>query len=304
LIRRDRQPHPGTGGGLTRQYAKLCDRRDFDDPEIRATIRDIVPGRDPETDLHRKHWEYAMLALFLRDVGALREDAAILSVGAGREEPLYWLANRVGHVVATDIYGEGAFYAGEAESSMLDDPSSFAPYPYRRDRLEARWMDARELAFPDASFDAVFSLSSIEHFGGPSDVAQAAAEIGRVLRPGGHAFIATECFVARNALDSTLSLTVLRALMFARRCLTSTGRRRLTEVFRPRELQTWIVRPSGLRLVQPLALSVSPETFYNVTRVGGSKLHPATGSQYPHIVLRSYRVHWTSVVLALQKSIS
>ena len=50
---------------------------------------------------------------------------------------------------------------------MLTDPGTFAPYPYERERLDVRWMDARDLRFPDGSFDAVFSLSSIEHFGGP-----------------------------------------------------------------------------------------------------------------------------------------
>ena len=50
---------------------------------------------------------------------------------------------------------------------MLTDPASHAPFPYREDRLEVVYADARELPFPDESFDVVFSLSSIEHFGGP-----------------------------------------------------------------------------------------------------------------------------------------
>ena len=62
-------------------------------------------------------------------------------------------------------------------------------------------MDGRRLTFPDASFDAVFTVSSIEHFGAPGDVARAAAEIGRVLRPGGHALIITECLVHYHPLD-------------------------------------------------------------------------------------------------------
>lgn len=53
--------------------------------------------------------------------------------------------------------------------------------------------DARALAAPDASFDAVVSLSSVEHFGlgrygDPLDLdgdARAMAEMRRVLRPGG-----------------------------------------------------------------------------------------------------------------------
>ena len=41
------------------------------------------------------------------------------------------------------------------------------------------------LEFEDGSFDAVFSLSSIEHFGSWADIRRSAEEIGRVLRPGG-----------------------------------------------------------------------------------------------------------------------
>jgi SAM-dependent methyltransferase len=284
---------------------KLCDRRDFDDPEVRAMIREIVPGLDPEEELERKYWEYAQLALFMQAVGALREDAKVLAVGAGHEAPLFWLANRVGHVLATDIYGEGGFASGEAERSMLDDPSSFAPYDYRRDRLEVRWMDARSLTLPSDSFDFVFSLSSIEHFGGPRDIARAAAEIGRVVRPGGHAFVVTECFVQNNPLDWPLVQTAIRGVTLGRRCGTATPRRRVVEVFTPRELETRIVRPSGLRLVQQLDTSLSEETFANVTRLHpDGRLEPASGSRHPHILLRGHGAPWTSVSLALEKASS
>lgn len=290
---------------LSRQYVKLCDRRDFDDPELRAAIREIVPGRAPDAELERKYWEYAMLALFMRDVGALSEDAEVLAVGAGHEEPLFWLANRVRRVVATDIYGEGGFAAGEAEGSMLQDPGSFAPYPYREDRLEVRWMDARQLDFPDASFDFVFSLSSIEHFGGPRDIARAAAEIGRVLRPGGHACIVTECFVKAHPLDSPLVQSAIRVLTLGRRCGTATPQQRVIEVFSPRELERRIVQPSGLRLMQPLAGDLSPETFENVARLHpDGRLETASGRRQPHILLQGPGAQWTSVCLTLAKPAS
>ena len=56
--------------------------------------------------------------------------------------------------------------------------------------------DARHLhGFADGSLDAVFTLSSIEHFGSPADISRAAAEMARVLRPGGYAFVVTELTV-------------------------------------------------------------------------------------------------------------
>jgi SAM-dependent methyltransferase len=294
-------PAPSAQRNLSRHYVKLCDRRDFDDPEIRAAIGDVVPGLEPGTELERKYWEYAMLALFLRDVGALREDAELLATGAGHETPLFWLANRVGRVVATDIYGEGGFAGREAESTMLGDPAAFAPYPYREDRLEVRWMDARSLDFPDESFDAVFSLSSIEHFGRPGDIARAAAEMGRVLRPGGHAFVVTECLLRFHPIDSGLVNTIIRGLTLGRHCPTATPRDRQIDAFRPRELSSRIVRPSGLRLMQPLRTEVSPETHENVCRFIGEDLRPESGRWHPHILLRGYGAPWTSVCLALEK---
>jgi len=49
-------------------------------------------------------------------------------------------------------------------------------------------MDARDLAFSDASFDFVFSFHAIEHIPQPE---RAMAEMGRVLRPGGTYVIGT-----------------------------------------------------------------------------------------------------------------
>ena len=287
---------------LSRQYVKLCDRRDFDDPEVRSMIRDIVPRCEPHAEVNRKYWEYAMLALFLRDVGALGKDSELLSVAAGHEEPLFWLTEHVGRMVATDIYGSGVFSDRVAPGSMLDDPTAFAPYPYREDRLEVRWMDARELAFPSESFDAVFSLSSIEHFGTRKDIARAAAEIGRVLRPGGHAFIVTECFVRRDLLDSPLIQTGIRLLTGGRRCATATPRNRIVDVFTPRELRTRIVRPSGLHQMQAFDGHLSEETFQNIARWhGDGRLEPATGALHPHILLQAHGAPLTSVCLALEK---
>jgi SAM-dependent methyltransferase len=296
---------------FTRQYVKLCDRRDFDDPAVRNRIHDIVPGVEPPADLRRKLWEYAYLTLFLEEAGKLTDDADILSVGAGHEEVLYWLANRAGRVVATDIYGDGTFSGGEADASMLTDPAAFAPYPYREDRLEAAWMDARDLRFPDASFDAVFTLSSIEHFGNQRDVARAAREIGRVLRPGGVAFIVTECFVGRHPMNSKLLQTAIRAATLNRKLPKASPLRRGVDVFTPEEIRRWIVRSSGLELVQPLDRDLSPETFENVIRWrGDGRFESTTGADYPHIVLRPEGslgplnmggAPFTSVALALAK---
>jgi SAM-dependent methyltransferase len=288
---------------LQRQYVKLCDVRDFDDPIVRTRIDDIVPGLEPAARRHRKNWEYAMATLFFEDWGLLCDDAEILSVGAGHETVLFWLANRVGKVVATDIYGEGAFGEREADRTMLTDPASFARYPYREQHLEVLHMDATELEFPDGSFDAVFSLSSIEHFGSWADIRRSAREIGRVLRPKGAAFIATECFLGRSVVTRLVQEAGSRA----------TGGRVFgsERVFTPKTLLTKIVEPSGLKLVQPLDKTLSPETGENVIElVSGGRITSTTGSEHPHVVVRAKRnlgrvgvrtQRWTSAALAMFK---
>lgn len=290
---------------LSRQYVKFCDLRDFDDPAIRDAIRAIVPGREPKAELERKLWEFAMLALFLEDTDMLREDAKVLAVGAGREPVLFWLANRVGRVVATDIYGQGEFGTDhrEADISMLQDPGSHAPFPFRKERLEVLQMDARRLDFPDASFDVVYSLSSIEHFGSPAEIAQSAREMGRVLRPGGYAVVVTECFVRGNPLNGPLVHFGMRLASAGRLARTATPRRRALEVFTARELRKRIVKPSGLRLLQPLDRRISDETWTNLTHhTGHGKLRPASGERWPHILLKGrIGAPYTSTCLVMEK---
>jgi SAM-dependent methyltransferase len=186
---------------------------------------------------------------------------------------------------------------------MLEDPAAHAPFPYREDRLEVRWMDARRLEFPDESFDIVFSLSSFEHFGGRTDVAAAARELGRVLRPGGHAFVVTECFVHRHPLNAAPADLAVRLLTLGRKRRRARLRSRavVVEVFTPRELERLIVRPSGLELMQPLDLSLPRSSRINVTRTDAAGLRPESGDYWPHVLLKADRSLFTSVALPLRK---
>jgi SAM-dependent methyltransferase len=285
-------------GRMRRQYVKLCDIEDFDDPAFLAAVRSILPERDPLAHIERKVWEFAMLALLMEEVGQLDEQTEALSVGAGDERILFWLADRIGKVVATDIYGEGSFAGNEAEHSMLTNPASHAPYPYREDHLEVLWMDGSRLEFDADSFDIVFTLSSIEHFGSPQVIARSAREIGRVLRPGGYAVVVTECIVRLNPLDALER--VARGLGPGRRRPGVVRGGALSQVFTPRELHRLIVRPSGLRLVQPLELTLSPRAWERVTPADINEW-PSPETPYPMILMGVARSVFTSVCLVLEK---
>jgi SAM-dependent methyltransferase len=286
---------------LSRQYATTCDLPDFDDPLVASTMREIWPDADPAQP-HRKWWEFTMGALFLSDVGALDGSAAILDVGAGYDQILFWLAQRAQRVVATDIYGRGDFAANEAEASFLHDPSALAPYDYPRERLEVLDMDARTLDFPDATFDAVVSFGSIEHFGSPDQIARSAREIGRVLRPGGHAFIVTEVFIDLHPADRLIDGAISRFGVGPLRARAQRGLRPLGDIFTAPELARVIVAPSGLTLMQPLRVHVGEPARRNVHRINpDGSTTTTTGDPYPHIVVAAHWSRFTSVCLPLAK---
>jgi SAM-dependent methyltransferase len=52
--------------------------------------------------------------------------------------------------------------------------------------LQSALGDVRDLPFRDGSFDAIYSMGTIEHF---ADTERAVAEMVRVLKPGGHAIV-------------------------------------------------------------------------------------------------------------------
>lgn len=289
---------------LGRQYAKLCEVEDLHDPGLRTAYGDLIGSPGAPVLVERKQWEQAMLVSFVRELDVLNERTRVLAIGAGTEPVIYWLANHVGSVVAVDVYGEGKFSGVEANAGMLEDPSRFAPFPYRRDRLVVRRMDARSLAFDDNTFDFVYSLSSIEHFGGPSEIAASAREMGRVLSPGGHAFVATECFVKQHLFNTALVDLLVRIATAGRHRQQATPRRRsvLGEVFRVGELDSRIVSACGVRLMQPLKTGVSSSSWENLTRVlPNGQLVPATGHIHPHVLLQIDRSVYTSVALPLAK---
>jgi SAM-dependent methyltransferase len=108
------------------------------------------------------------------------------------------------------------------------------------ERLHLERQDARDLAYPDGLFDAVYSVSVIEHIPENGD-STALREIARVLRTGGRACL-TVPFAARG-----YSETWVRRDVFERR------RRSGERIFFQRRydheaLERRLVGPSGLRL--------------------------------------------------------
>jgi SAM-dependent methyltransferase len=250
------------------QLCELANPAKWDNPEWMDLLRSLGLS-DDRFSMHRKPYELTQFLYGCSRLGALTPDAEVVSIGAGHEIVLYWLANRVKRVVATDLY-EGYWTerrGREGDPSVLDRPDEFAPFPYRQDRLSFLKMDGRSLDLPDHSFDIAYSLSSIEHFGGMEGAAQTIREMGRVLKPGGILGLATEYALAGP---------------------------RGEDVFQPHEIHQLIAQP-GLELVEPV-----DELVYRRYRTVPVDV---VNDPYrtPHMVVRVFDTVFTSVMLFLRK---
>ena len=130
-------------------------------------------------------------------------------------------------------------------------------------------MDGRTLTFPDASFDVVYSLSSIEHFGGFEGAKRAVLEMARVLKPGGVLALATEYILAGPPYE---------------------------EAFAPADVRRLLDCP-GLQLVQPIDERVWDRHDYRPVDLRRN-LH-----QRPHMVVEVDGTRFTSVMAFLTKTI-
>ena len=251
------------------QLCELANPAKWDNPEWTSLLASLKSMPVDKIAMHRKGYEFAQLLFGLTRLGRIGAAARVLSVGAGHEAPLYWLANKVALVVATDMYDTSwrDAWAGEGDERVLARPSDFAPFPYREEALVFVKMDGRQLAFPPAAFDIVYSLSAIEHFGGIEGAIEAMDEMARVLKPGGLLVLATEY------------------------CLSGPPHH---EALQPGEVARLLDRP-GLRLVEPLDDRVHAR--YEMAAVNIRK----NPFQTPHMAVRDGDTVFTSVVAFLER---
>ena len=275
---------------LSRQYAELCDRRDFDDPELRAQRSGSV-----DTERLAGGWRRPSGSSGIRGCSPVPSRT---SARCGRTRRCWPSARPRGaavlareprrkRVVATDIYGDGEVRLSRGEGGH-------AQRAHRRSRRtptgkttsrSAGWMPVRS-TYRTATSMRCSHCPRSSTSAAPGDIARAAAEIGRVLRPGGHALIVTECLLGHHPMDWPLLNTVIKARLRGHRCPDATPHNRQIDAFTPGELLQRIVAPSGLRLMQPLDLvGVTRERSRTCAPLHpDGRLEPATGRRYPHLV--------------------
>lgn len=155
-----------------------------------------IVGRRKPGLIHRKDWEWALGITAMKRFNKLNDKCTAIGIGAGREEVLFYLANNLKHVYATDLY-DGKEWDNFAPSDFPENPRKYAPFPYNEDALTVLRMDGTKMKFPSETFDIAFSFSSIEHFGGENHegALNCLKEIERVLKKGGIAVITTEYII-------------------------------------------------------------------------------------------------------------
>jgi SAM-dependent methyltransferase len=260
---------------------KLCHLEDFQNTELRQALAEIHK-LNPLGHIHRKDWEWAMGIIAMQRLGKLNGRCSAVGVGSGTEVIPFYLANKINHVYATDLYDAGS-WSTAAPTGFLENPKKYAPFPYREDALTVLRMDGTKLEFPSETFDIAFSFSSIEHFGGKnhSGALKSLKEIERVLKPGGIAVIATE-YVINN--------------------------KKHYEFFNQRTIFSHLInKVESLQLVAPIDFTISAQTldtildFFTID-VNWNKFDDDFKRQHPLIVLRARNIVFTSIMLVFLKS--
>jgi SAM-dependent methyltransferase len=259
-------------GGIVPHDIQLCELANpakWDNPEWLALLRSMGLPED-KISMHRKGYEFTQLAFGLKRLGLLHDGVSVISVGAGHEAVLYWLANHVGRVIATDMY-QGVWQdvqSREGDVGVVHAPRDYAPFPYREDRLVFLQMNGLGLGIKSRVMDVAYSLSSIEHFGGVGGAAHAIDEMARVLKPGGVLALATEYVIAGPPHEETFS---------------------------PAEFDALVNRP-GLSLVGEFDRSVYSRYDYTAVDLYGNP------HQTPHMVVRFDDTVFTTAFVFMRKS--
>ncbi len=254
----------------------------YDDPEWLALHHDLERYaldkhcfRNISGAIYRKGWEWTHCLYGLRRLGMLQAGHRALGVGAGREPVIYYLADHIAHVTATDLYGEALWTSTargrEADPAMLAEARRHCPASVDFAKIVFENQDGTRLTYADDSFDFAWSLSSIEHFGGHAAATQAMREMGRVVRPGGIIAVATELLMLEEYAHP--------------------------EFFTRAQIFSDLIAPCpNLSLLGPINFdTLSPEYLVD------SIVVPAgVDRRRRHVVLNDGEVQWTSILLFLR----
>lgn len=141
-----------------------------------------------------RDWELTQL---LSRFDTSKEHSSVLDTGCVNTFLPIWLSKRSRQVIASDLLGERIYKNALRRIGILKKKPSEAPIErwyrainYKTSNIRIRSVDITSMPYPDESFDAISSISVIEHI--PA-FERAIAEMYRCLKNGGKLFITTDC---------------------------------------------------------------------------------------------------------------
>ena len=262
--------------------SELINPERYDDPlwvefhrDLESYATDKLGFRHIGGEVVRKSYEWTQCIYGLALLDALKPDARALGVGAGHEPVIFWLAEQIGQVTATDLYGNETWEnspGAEGSAKVLDAPEQYCARPFAREKVTFQSADGTKLPFADDSFDICWSLSSIEHFGGHAAAAIAMREMARVTKPGGIVCVASEVLL-RHEKDHP-------------------------EFFTRQQFLKYVLRASGnLGLIGRMDWQKPPQEYLDDPVL----LWGEAGRARRHVVMQDGSYQWTSAIAFLRK---
>ena len=172
-----------------------------------------------------------------------------------------WLPSSLHSVLKTDAFDEAVsegVYSELAQRAGAVVAIDVAPTALMRARERHRALlcacaDVRRLPFAGAAFDAVVSLSTLDHFDSHTDIETSLAELVRVLRPGGTLILTLDNL--SNPIIALRAVVPFRLLHAAGMVPYQIGR-----TCGPRRLRRFVTR-AGLEVVETSAVVHCPRVL-------------------------------------------
>jgi SAM-dependent methyltransferase len=262
---------------------ELCNPERYSDPQWMTIHRELEPYSIDKHcfmtcnggHVYRKGWEWTHCIYGLERLHAIHPSAKGIGVGAGREPLIFYFGERIGQVVALDLYGnqEWATSDGrEAAADVTTNPQNWCPKQMDFSRIQFVNGSGTDIAFPAAEFDFCWSLSSIEHFGGHEAAATSMREMARVTKRGGIVAVATEYLLLSEYHHE--------------------------EYFNDSDIQHYLIEAvPDLNLVSEINRQTLPYEYL----VDSINLPTGVHRRRRHVVLNDGACQWTSIFLFFRK---
>lgn len=174
------------------------------EPDIQAVWGVVWDGMKNDKTMHRKLWEWCVIAQALEERGLLAPGHKGIGFAVGREPLASLFAKRGVELVASDFYGNTGTVGWESTGQLGDSLENIhwpgiVSFEDFSAKVSYQNIDMRDLSqVPRGSFDFSWSSCSLEHLGSLEAGFQFLIASLECLRPGGVAVHTTEYNVSSN----------------------------------------------------------------------------------------------------------